>query len=240
MLNFLRKFRRKNINSKYLKYAIGEIALVVIGILVALGINNWNQERLERKKEDIMLSELHQEFVANKQQLDTMFFYQNRALQSAIALIEMFPIDINKTPIDSLERTIYYLHWHYTFNPSQGVINSIVNTSSFDLITNDSLRRIIISWPDIYNDYREEEVIAVNNYYEVFLPYFTQHMRFSTNGIPSSLSDKRIDKGFLKSLVFENMINARRLVLRNQLSVDEFNRIRDLIDEIIDLTKPTN
>jgi len=45
MINFLRKLRSNNMNSKYLKYALGEIVLVVLGILIALSINNWNEER---------------------------------------------------------------------------------------------------------------------------------------------------------------------------------------------------
>ena len=40
----------KNESSKYLKYAIGEILLVVIGILIALQINNWNEKRIEKRK----------------------------------------------------------------------------------------------------------------------------------------------------------------------------------------------
>ena len=55
MIKFFRKIRQKllteNKFSKYLIYAIGEIILVVIGILIALQINNWNHERLNRKQE---------------------------------------------------------------------------------------------------------------------------------------------------------------------------------------------
>jgi hypothetical protein len=55
MIKFFRKIRydlmEKNKTGKYLKYAIGEIVLVVIGILIALSINNWNQVRLERMEE---------------------------------------------------------------------------------------------------------------------------------------------------------------------------------------------
>lgn len=54
MINFFRKFRykllSKNRTGKYLKYAIGEILLVVIGILIALQINNWNEERKVQNK----------------------------------------------------------------------------------------------------------------------------------------------------------------------------------------------
>ncbi|WP_299126384.1 DUF6090 family protein [uncultured Winogradskyella sp.] len=52
MIKFFRKIRQnllmENKTGKYFKYAIGEIVLVVIGILIALGINNWNQNRLNK------------------------------------------------------------------------------------------------------------------------------------------------------------------------------------------------
>ena len=52
MIKFFRHIRQdlmsKNKTSKYLKYAIGEILLVVIGILIALQINNWNQNRISK------------------------------------------------------------------------------------------------------------------------------------------------------------------------------------------------
>lgn len=55
MLKFFHTIRKKLIEEdntrKYLLYAIGEILLVVIGILIALQINNWNQERKERQRE---------------------------------------------------------------------------------------------------------------------------------------------------------------------------------------------
>jgi len=55
MINFFRKIRKKladdNKPLKYMRYAIGEILLVVIGILIALQINNWNTSRLERIEE---------------------------------------------------------------------------------------------------------------------------------------------------------------------------------------------
>tara|TARA_B100000497_G_C7695677_1_gene424750 strand:- start:231 stop:434 length:204 start_codon:yes stop_codon:yes gene_type:complete len=62
MLTFLRKIRKSLIESgssrKYLLYAVGEIALVVIGILIALQINNWNEFRKDRKVENDILREI--------------------------------------------------------------------------------------------------------------------------------------------------------------------------------------
>ena len=52
--------------SKYLIYAIGEIILVVIGILIALSINNWNENKKERKEEYQALKSLHSEFIESR------------------------------------------------------------------------------------------------------------------------------------------------------------------------------
>ncbi len=71
MIPFFRKIRKKmaddNRPLKYLRYAIGEIVLVVIGILIAFQINNWNEERKERIEEKNLLLELRSEFRANKE-----------------------------------------------------------------------------------------------------------------------------------------------------------------------------
>jgi len=65
MINFFRRIRKKmaddNKPLKYARYAIGEIVLVVIGILLALQVNNWNETQKERKFEIKMLSEINKE-----------------------------------------------------------------------------------------------------------------------------------------------------------------------------------
>ena len=67
MIPFFRKIRKKladdNQFFKYSRYAIGEIVLVVIGILIALQINNWNEERIKRKKEFVYLKEIHKNLI---------------------------------------------------------------------------------------------------------------------------------------------------------------------------------
>ena len=69
MLPFFRKIRYRlaedNQFLKYSRYAIGEIVLVVIGILIALYINNWNEERKEREKFDHALVDVEREIVSN-------------------------------------------------------------------------------------------------------------------------------------------------------------------------------
>ena len=56
-----------------MRYAIGEIVLVVIGILIALSINNWNEEKLNKTKEHILLKEMYDEL-----DLDVFYIYINK------------------------------------------------------------------------------------------------------------------------------------------------------------------
>lgn len=64
MLNFLRNLRRKEMNKssgKYVKYAVGEIVLVVIGILIALSLNNWNDNQKIAQRESALLKKVQEE-----------------------------------------------------------------------------------------------------------------------------------------------------------------------------------
>ena len=73
MINFLRRIRRnamtENKSNLYLVYAIGEVVLVVIGILIALQIDKWNENKKERNIEQQYLLALKEEFEYNKDEL---------------------------------------------------------------------------------------------------------------------------------------------------------------------------
>ena len=91
MIKFFRKIRQNLLSegktAKYLKYAIGEIVLVVIGILIALQINNWNENRKARMQEQILLGQLKSEFQSNLEQLEELQ-QQNRKLKNRLGLYE--------------------------------------------------------------------------------------------------------------------------------------------------------
>ncbi len=74
MIKFFRKIRQRllteNKFSKYLIYAIGEIVLVVIGILIALQINNLNEQRKDKIKEQVILKHLKEDYQVNLIQLE--------------------------------------------------------------------------------------------------------------------------------------------------------------------------
>ncbi|MFL0352810.1 DUF6090 family protein [Xanthomarina sp. GH4-25] len=81
MIKFFRHIRKQllsvNKPGKYLKYAIGEIILVVIGILIALSINNWNEQRKVRKNERELYSSILKDLVVDENRINEHIKYYN-------------------------------------------------------------------------------------------------------------------------------------------------------------------
>jgi len=234
MIKFFRKIRynlmKENKTGRYLKYAIGEIVLVVIGIFIALQLNNLNQDRISSKKEALLLKELRDEFINNKKQLEEVVSVHQISIDACIKIIAMFPIDLKKVNLDSLQKYMMRSTSHYTFNPSQGVINSLVNSSSFELISNDSLRRTIIGWSDILNDYQEEEIKSLRYYKEDFIRFWKDNFDWGAN-----LQDERNNLAALTTLQFEFQFKERMSNLMAILNDGELELIRSMIDQIIAL-----
>ena len=246
MIKFFRQIRydlmEKNKTGRYFKYAIGEIILVVIGILIALSINNWNSNRIQKQKESLLLSELNNEFKANKIQLDSVLAKHKHALKSVDYLISRLPIkNVKSENLDSLSYHIYHLGTFYTFNPSGGVINSLMNSSSINIISNNKLRQLIIGWNDVLLDYQEEETLARDNYNNHLKQFEKEHFNYNRNYY-KFLKDSRIDLSILQTLEFDNYVQDRRFDLDNILnnSYGELDTIINTIDKIIELSETKN
>ena len=103
MIKFFRHIRRSLLNDnkmgKYFKYAFGEIILVMIGILLALQVNNWNNNRIEANEEREVIDRLHADFKENKKALK-QFLYDinvtNGSQQKLMNLIGASKEELNK------------------------------------------------------------------------------------------------------------------------------------------------
>jgi hypothetical protein len=244
MIKFFRKIRydlmEKNKTGKYLKYAIGEIVLVMIGILLALQVNNWNTNRAKKQKEQILLSALNKEFKANKAQLDTVMFHHRRTMKSNTYLLSRLPIkDLKKENIDSLAYHLWNHTAYWTFNPSSGVTSSIMNSSSINIISNNELRQLLVGWNDLLLDYQEEEINARDNYHNILKPYEKKYFLWTGKDM---LKDSRVDLSFLTSLEFDNYVLDRENDLNQILNnnAGELEAIIIAIDIIIELSEPKN
>ncbi|MBT8301088.1 MAG: hypothetical protein KJO63_07145, partial [Maribacter sp.] len=146
MLKFFRKIRRnlltENKFSKYLFYAIGEILLVVIGILIALQINNWNNEKIERKEEKKSYVNIKRQIIDDKNDLLQVIDYNNyftRAYQYGIKLI----MSDNRSKIDSLALVTMSLSQFSDFHNSGNIYQTLVNSGDLKLLKNSKITSAI-------------------------------------------------------------------------------------------------
>jgi len=162
MMKLLRRIRRKSMKKekikKYAMYSIGEIFLVMLGILLALQVNNWNQNRIENKKEKKALIDLYKEFKVNKERINN-----KQLLRVSIApKIEKYISQIvsGKASYDSFEEFHANQFMFGMTNPSKGVIDALISSGEIALISNDSLKYYIADWKNqTENLYENEQIL---------------------------------------------------------------------------------
>ena len=146
MIKIFRKIRQnlltENKFRKYLLYAIGEIILVVIGILIALSINNWNEKQKDLAKEELILKQLQSEYQSNLAQLDEKILMRNEALIACNILINQIdnPNGVNE---EELYKSLWQILRDPTFDP---IKNDIVGSENLRLIQNNTLVRFLSNW----------------------------------------------------------------------------------------------
>jgi hypothetical protein len=142
MIRFFRKIRQQlfieNKLSKYLVYAIGEIVLVVIGILIALQINNWNNKRLLKKDELKSYQNIKQQVLDDKSELNIVKDYNRfytRSYEYANKIIQ----EENYNKSDSLALMAMGLSQYSDFHRSPNIYETLVNSGDIKLIKNSDI-----------------------------------------------------------------------------------------------------
>jgi hypothetical protein len=145
MLKLFRKIRQnllmENKTGKYFKYAIGEIFLVVIGILIALQINNWNENRkLENNKQKLLLA-LKQELQINKGTLENYLIGLHKNNSQVNKLIN-YSAGAQELPIDSVRIYASTLSYPIKLSLLNSVFEEAVSAGKFEIL-GDSLKQTL-------------------------------------------------------------------------------------------------
>lgn len=234
MIKFFQKIRqnllKENKTGKYFKYAIGEIVLVMVGILLALQVNNWNELRKQRQKEIVNLSELKKGLESDliTELIPGIDFYVRK--DKAVNKLKEFYNDTQIIPNDSLLsyfRISLTGEWNFIFNVA--TFENLKSTG-IDIISNDSLRAKISS---LYsNEY--PELIARG---DRVLRYYENHVNpVLDNNI--NLYDSILSKNDLENLKFNIQITNRTRSLNSQrrgllkIAMEIKPKVESLINDI--------
>ena len=142
--------------SKYLLYAIGEILLVVIGILIALQINNQNDLRKERVKEIHYLENIKTDLEINLLEMDRYLVNRTKGIAAANRIIEHFdgkPItDYGAFNADGVEVYEWEKFWQ-----NNNTFQELVNSGNLALISNELIKKSLLDLESLYKKMKSEE-----------------------------------------------------------------------------------
>jgi hypothetical protein len=200
MIKFFRKIRQnlltKGKTATYLKYAVGEIILVVIGILIALSINNWNQKRLIKIQSDQVLLNLKTEVTESKLELENNLGLLKLRIDKRLDYLNDTKSDLaDSIKIKKISEMLFYYN--------EGIKLPIIES---ELGPN----KKIIQWPELSKQMQElSESIA----------YYNKGVEYLEKDIYSNILPFSVKQG----VIIDLMVNKRMLKFKKYLNADVYN-----------------
>ena len=161
MIKFFRSLRRKLLESgnlkKYLLYSIGEIILVVVGILIALQINNWNEFRKLRSLEKEYLIDLKKEFLQNKAGVAENIEYHEFLLSNSALILKACQKDTILLNGEPLAVAIEQVGWTYPVGFNTDVWTELNSTGNLRVVSNKSFYKSLTDFYGFVDYFIAEE-----------------------------------------------------------------------------------
>lgn len=244
MISLFRKIRQKllkqNRVTQYLAYAVGEIVLVVIGILIALQVNTWNQQRIENKEELEILFGLKDEFQNNLDELNQSITINTKVTEACVHLTQIIRSNSFGDEPELIDDLLVRIGTFNSFDAQTGVASEIVNSGKLTLLRNDVLRTQIVNWLTLLIDQEEDILFRSDNYTVNLMPFLMKRFPLANGELTKKLPFDK--KNYLKTyqekspftfilpekdlLEFENQVwhhkHNNDYVVVNELNIKDF------------------
>ena len=213
--------------------------VVIVGsILLALAVDQWWEGIELRQDERAILERLAGEFEANAVQLETKGGQHEEVLVCGEALLEVTGLsERDGIALDSLST----LYWNFfktpTYDPEDGVLNSLITSGEMGIITNDRLRTALAGWPSLVKDLKEDEDRAWEYVDRVIFPFIDREIslrslqfiqRPDLLGRPSDFQSGLEE--LLRNREFENYVVGR--MVRVETVIDPLRAVGEGLDTI--------
>ena len=252
MIKFFRKIRydlmEKNKTGKYFKYAIGEIVLVVIGILIALQINNWNEGNKHQLRTENLILRLEKQISQNIEQAQK----EKENIKSQVEQMTSLMLMIGK-PLKTFDQSkLDYIMDRSLLDHRLGLdLNTLAeaqDNGEIATIKKDSLRIALYKLSTLYKNIEQRQNIANSDNLNFMQPYFYKN----TNGrnISSNINKNYKEKighsklknhsyaEMLNDREFENMLDVRIYYAQEMVEYyEELEEYLEYIKELLDKEK---
>ena len=238
----------QNKTGKYLKYAIGEIVLVVIGILIALSINNWNEERkklvLEADYYCKLLEDLNQDVIEIRKQIDINEL-RIKGSNKYINLLQKGKFtqsEVSKVMLAAISKTTF------TFQPSMAAFEDLKFSGNLGILKDLTIKDKLLAYYtflegiiDVIDVNSDSSINAFFNYEKDFSEIGWQYAPFTLSEIDTSLVDikaltpgdypsKKLKKQLMSDAVMFLGVSSRKKYLYKNMQI-EINKMQSILDQ---------
>jgi len=237
MIKFFRNIRKTLINdgktTRYLKYAIGEIVLVVIGILIALQINNWNQKLENKILEKKTLENFKIDLVLQKEIILSQLDTENRIVLDIETCLEMLQ---SKIELNSLSILLDSLSTRHTFVANNVTFENLGLDGNTKVISNSDLLKEIVRYYQLL-DYtmsviNNNNLFRTNSQFGTFVTNNTLGLRLNNDGQLDTNYELSPELRFtLKKQLDARKYSALNNIEKCNLQMEKTKELIELIDK---------
>jgi hypothetical protein len=164
--------------SKYFKYAFGEIILVVIGILIALQINNWNEKRLQKLTLSNYYERMHEELESSRNELDNLIFGIDSLVILNRKTLEILSSN-NKDSIPTMQKTLGALGTAWGNNFNYPIVQEFMNEGYLAKVNNTKIKEELQAFSFQLNRFKALDKGIGDQYSLTIEPFINKHLNYS-------------------------------------------------------------
>lgn len=249
MLRLFRRIRKKLIEQSkvrsYFLYAVGEILLVVIGILIALQVNNWNDDRMLKQNEVQLSQRLLEETQRNIRELEDTQLQAAKVSSGILSLLHLVDEDYSKADAFEVDSLIFTVLAATRVNLNLAVLNEALSTGQLANFQNDTLKNILYSFPSKLNEVQANEQALLDDNRDNMLSLIYEHaslrqvdVTFSGFGevIKKSNLTETDNRILLQMRAFENTLD-NQFYIHNRLRTryQDMRNMLKTLEELLDV-----
>ena len=265
MMKFFRNIRKQlaiqNKAAAYLRYAIGEIILVVVGILIALQVNNWNEHQKQKKKETIYLQNLRIDLKKQIQLLNYYTDFEDVIILDCKDIVAHYEQNNGFKKMDSIFPKINDLSIRVTFTNTNTTLLEMINSGEINVIENETLKKEMMEFNQLLERFASNTVHnntnlvdqmivrnVINNGNFAFSSYSTRMRRSFKENFPmdyitvkdntlkaiaiQNLNEPKLKLKFMNDIVFRHSLAELQKIGDEKLKVKAVQLLKHIDSEL--------
>lgn len=234
----------------YTFYAVGEILLVVIGILIALQINNWNEQQKQNERERLLLMNLRNDFQTRFTELKEINTAREEAIEDILLLNSIIADRTLMPEDDEMDRLLSTIINSFGFNEQFKMLDVLFTTGLINDLSSEELKQMLLLWPQQVEEMLEEQRGLNLLYNDVLRPLYFRYLsvrrineafEFRGYNIPKGepVTLTKNIQGLLDDPFFENYLAEAEAyltvnIIDGRILIDSAERIIELLNQNIE------